>query len=222
MQVTLDGQPMVIARPTLAAALAEGVNQARNRGRVIIEVKGDGAMLSDDALSTPSDTEGQFSLVQLISADPRTLVKVTLGDGAEALRALLDEQHRVAELIHADKGQEAIAGLQAIFQTWQTVKDLVERGGSLLETDLGGVQLNGLPEGETFSHASTRLLTHLRRVKTALGSQDWAALADVLEYDLCDEAQAWEKLLDALADHVGSLPREGTGSRGQEGGAQGA
>jgi hypothetical protein len=136
------------------------------------------------------------------------------------LRALLDEQHRVAELIHADKGQEAIAGLQAIFQTWQTVKDLVERGGSLLETDLGGVQLSGLPEGETFSQASSRLLTHLRRVKTALGSQDWAALADVLEYDLCEEAQAWEKLLDALADHVGSLPAEGAGPRGQEGGAQ--
>lgn len=221
MHVTLDGQPMVIARPTLAAALAEGVNQARARGRVIIEVKGDGAMLTDEALSSPSDSEGQFGLVQLISADPRTLVKVTLGDGAEALRALLDEQHRVAELIHADKGQEAIAGLQAIFQTWQTVKDLVERGGSLLETDLGVVQLSGLPEGETFANASSRLLTHLRRVKTALGSQDWAALADVLEYDLCDEAQAWEKLLDALADHVGSLPREGTGSRGQEGGASG-
>lgn len=213
---------MVIARPTLAAALAEGVTQARARGRVIIEVKGDGSMLTDEALSSPSDAEGQFGLVQLISADPRTLVKVTLGDGAEALRALLDEQHRVAELIHADKGQEAIAGLQAIFQTWQTVKDLVERGGSLLETDLGGVQLSGLPEGETFSNASSRLLTHLRRVKTALGSQDWSALADVLEYDLCDEAQAWEKLLDALADHVGSLPREGTGSAGQEGGAAGA
>jgi hypothetical protein len=214
MNVTLDGQPMVIARPTLAAALAEGVNQARSRGRVIIEVKGDGAMLSDDALSSPSETEEQFQLVQLISADPRTLVKVTLGDGAEALRALLDEQHRVAELIHADKEAEAVAGLQAIFQTWQTVKDLVERGGSLLDTDLGTVQLQGLPEGETFSQASSRLLTHLRRVKTALGSQDWSALADVLEYDLCDEAQAWEKLLDALADHVGTLPKDQPGSHG--------
>jgi hypothetical protein len=210
MNVTLDGQPMVIARPTLAAALAEGVNQARTRGRVIIEVKGDGAMLGDDALSNPSDTEGQFGLVQLISADPRNLVKVTLGDGAEALRALLDEQQRVAELIHADKGQEAVAGLQAIFQTWQTIKDLVERGATLLDTDLSVVELSGLPEGETFSKASTRLLTHLRRVKTALGSQDWSALADVLQYDLCDEAQAWEKLLDALADHVGTLPPDTT------------
>jgi hypothetical protein len=76
------------------------------------------------------------------------------------------------------------------------------------------VQLQGLPEGETFSQASSRLLTHLRRVKTALGSQDWSALADVLEYDLCDEAQAWEKLLDALADHVGTLPKDQPGSHG--------
>jgi hypothetical protein len=123
---------------------------------------------------------------------------------------LLDEQQRVAELIHADKGQEAVAGLQAIFQTWQTIKDLVERGATLLDTDLSVVELSGLPEGETFSKASTRLLTHLRRVKTALGSQDWSALADVLQYDLCDEAQAWEKLLDALADHVGTLPPDTT------------
>jgi hypothetical protein len=210
MDVTLDGNPVVIARPSLAAAIAEGVRVARAKGRVIIEVKGDGAMLSDEALTSPSEREDQFQQIQLISAEPRTLVKVTLGDGAEALRALHDEQQRVAGLIHADKGQDAIAGLQSIFQTWTTVKDLVERGGSLLDADLGDVQIGTAPS-ETFNIASTRLLGHLRRVRTALSNQDWAALADVLEYDLCTEAQAWEQLLDGLAAHVSSLPPRAQG-----------
>ena len=66
--------------------------------------------------------------------------------------------------------------------------------------------LASVPKGETVAVASKRLLNHLKSVRTSLTSQDWSTLADTLEYDLCAEADAWVKLLSALADHVGELP----------------
>lgn len=205
MQVFLDGERLDGAASSIANALSVGAARARARGRIIIEAKADGQALSDEQIQGDGPSHGVGEL-RLLSADPRTLVKVTLGDGAEALRALIDEQRHVASLLHQDKAQEAIAGLQGVFQTWQTVRDLVDRSAAVLESDFGSLALAGLPAGENVAGASVRLLTHLRAVKTALGHQDWSHLGDLLEYDLVDEARAWERILSALAEHVGAMP----------------
>jgi hypothetical protein len=205
MQVFLDGERLEGDSASIASALSAGSARARARGRIIIEAKADGEALTDGQLQGDIGG-GAIRELRLLSADPRNLVKVTLSDGAEALRALVDEQRRVATLVHQDQGQEAIPGLQGVFQTWQTVRDLVDRSGAVLEADFGPLTLAGLPPGETVAGASARLLAHLRAVKHALGRQDWSALADLLEFELVDEARAWERILNALAKHVGGMP----------------
>lgn len=206
MRVTLDGAPLVLERPTLAQALSKASAAARARGRVIIEARADGHALSDDQLGNPSDEPGSLREVTLTSAEPRALVKVTLDDAARAVGDLAKDQRESAAKIHAGRESEALSQLQSIFTTWQTVKDIVDRAQALLEHNLDDVALEAVPRGETVSVASRRLLTHLKNVRSSLTTQDWSALADTLEYDLCEEADTWVKLLSGLADHVGRLP----------------
>lgn len=201
MQVFLDGEPLGLERSTLACALSTSVGLARARGRVIIEVKSGGMPLPDDELANPTDSP-LTSELRIASADPRDLVRVSLGDGVEALRALIQEHVHIAGLIHADKQQEAVAGLSGIFATWMNVKDVIVRSGELLETTFASVTTQ---DADTVDGASRRLASKLQDMKVALTSQDWARVADVLEYDLCEEARAWERLLEALSAHVARM-----------------
>lgn len=203
MRVLLDGSPVSVDRPTLARALSAGSASARARGRVIIEAKADGVALSDDQLGAPSDEPGLMRELTLTSAEPRALVKVTLDDAAVALRELVGDQKRAAELIHAGKESQALQSLQSIFKTWQNVKDIVSHCGELLERRLDAV---AFANADTIEAASRRLASQLQAVKVSLTKQDWSGLADTLEYDLCEEAQQWVRLLSSLADYVGTLP----------------
>ncbi|MFO0832433.1 MAG: hypothetical protein U0637_11420 [Phycisphaerales bacterium] len=206
MEAFLDGKSLPLSRPTLACALAVGVDAARAVGRIIIEVRGDGAVLGDDTLAAPSDEAGGFGRVEMQSADPRALVRVTLGDAIDALRGLVGEQVRLAELVHTDQLQLAAGGLQDVFQTWHTVKDVVARSGALLDLELSDLDVGG--EHGTVGQASNRLLVYLRGVKGSLEREDWSALADILEVNLSEEAQRWEGLLTALSEHVSRLPAQ--------------
>lgn len=204
MEAFLDGKPLVIPRPTLACALTVGVDAARAAGRIVVEVRGDGQVLGDDTLASPSDEPGGVTRVELMSADPRALVRVTLGDAIDALRGLVGEQVRLAELVHTDQLQLAAGGLQDVFKTWHTVKDVVAQSGALLDIELSDLDV-GCEHG-TLGQASNRLLVYLRGVKGSLEREDWSALADILEVNLSEEAQRWEGLLTALSAHVSRMP----------------
>ncbi|HYF15944.1 MAG TPA: hypothetical protein VD971_12820 [Phycisphaerales bacterium] len=206
MEVFLDGQPLVVARPTLAGALSTGAETARQRGRVIVEALADGVTLGDDQLSTPSDEPGSAREVRLTSADPRMLVTVTMSDGAEALRSLREEQTEAAQLIQSGREREGVERLSSIIQTWQMIGDLVERAGALLDTDFTALRLDGVAPDGGLATIAPRLAQKLTDMKRALSARDWSRLADILEYDLSEEAGSWEQLLDALARHIGSPP----------------
>jgi hypothetical protein len=42
----------------------------------------------------------------------------------------------------------------------------------------------------------------LEEVKRSLASQDWSGLADVLAYDLSEQAQRWRQVMVSLADSL--------------------
>jgi len=205
MQVLLDGQPLVVDRPSLASALEHAVASARGRGRIVVEVKGDGVVLSGDDLSSPSDSERPYQKLDMISADPRVLVRQTVLDAVEALESVRHEQARAMEQVQTGEVGEALTTLQGAFVTWQAARDVVSRGAQLLSIDLETVELQGVPEGVTFATATKDLLTHLAQLKNALEQQDWSALSDVVGYDLDSDAQHWHALLTGFADYIKGL-----------------
>ena len=212
MQVHLDGLPISIARPSLALALQTAAADALSRGRIIVEVKADGSILSSDELASPSDEHSAVSTLEMLSADPRELVRQTVLDGAEALESVRGEQARAMEQVQTGQVGEALETLQGAFITWQAARDVVARGAALLKVDLETLRLKGVDERVTFATATSSLLSHLSALKDALESQDWSALSDIVGYDLDADATTWHALLTAFAEHIRGLPA-GTGTR---------
>jgi len=194
VEIVLDGAALMVTEPTLAAALRHAADEAQRRGRVIIEVKADGARLSDEVLSNPgAGLEGVRTLA-FISADPAQLVSQSLRDCAAALDEAAAEQRRASDLIQSGRTSEALEVVARVLGTWQAVSGVVDHSAALLGRPLGDV-------GE-LGEATADLRTHLRSMKDAMGAEDWPALSDVLGYDLDAQATRWRTLVESMADDV--------------------
>ena len=202
MQVLLDGLPLSVARPSLANAIQTAAADAQKRGRIIVEVKADGVVLSSDELGQPSDDPSTYSEVRLLSADPRELVRQTVLDAVEALESVRTEQANAMAQVQTGDVGGALQTLQGAFVTWQAARDVVARGAALLGIDLETVKLPGIDEDVTFQSATTSLMSHLSGLKEALNEQDWSALSDIVGFDLDADATTWHALLKAFAAYI--------------------
>ncbi len=201
MQVLLDDQPLAIDRPTLAAALRSAQDAARLRGRIIVEAFADGTPISDELLSSPSDEPVSIEKLAMRSAEPRALVSFTLTDAAEALTHVAQDHDQVGRDIQAGKTQQALGKLGESIATWQAVCDILNKGATLLKLDLDALTL---PDGDPtpLSGRFTAMLERLGSIRTALESQDFSALSDILLYDMAPLAREWSVTLHTIAGLV--------------------
>jgi hypothetical protein len=206
MQVLLDGTPIAVARPTLADAIATCAADAQSRGRIIVEVKADGVVLAGDKLGNFSGDPNTIRELQLLSAEPRALVRHTILEAVGALENARSDQARAAEQIQSGQTEQALGTLQTAMVTWQTVRDVVEQSAGVLGLQLDTLAVSGVEEGVTFGTATKELLGHLRQLRTALDQQDWSALSDIVGYDLDAQVGVWKGLLVGLSQHVSTLP----------------
>lgn len=204
MRLLLDNQEITIDRPTLAAAIAAGVAQAESQGRIIVEAMLDGTQLDDESLGNPSDETLDSGEVRLVSAEPRSLVRVTLLDAADALDEASRSQNLCAEAIQTGQVKDALEQLSDALGIWDTVRDVVVKSAKLLDIELDRIKDPGAEDeqGATINELTTVLSKHLQEVKRCLAVQDWAALADVLGYDLADQVEPWKRLLQMMADTI--------------------
>lgn len=218
MRVLFDDLDLPIDRPTLACAMAAATAAADAKGRIIIEAVADGTPLTDDQLTTPSEEIATLSLLHFRTAEPRTLVHVTLHDAADALEQTRLEHLSTAKLIQAGTPDKAMTHLTESIATWQAVCEVVHKSATLLQIDLDRVELKPLEGGaETpgltdpaarFSARFAVLTERLGALKQSLAIRDWSALSDVLAYDLAPQAQQWANMLRELAGQVqqGTIP----------------
>jgi hypothetical protein len=205
MQVYLDDKPLN-GCDTFAQALRTASDRAQQAGRVIVEAYLDGAAVSEAVLERPPD-EALGGELRLTSVEPRALVRVTLMDAADALDTARQDQMRCADLIQTGKVEESLAPLSSAIQTWQAVRDAVEKSAALLRMPLDSVSLPGSVSGtDTLIGLIAALSGRLEEVKRSLAMEDWSALADVLAYDMAEQAARWRQVLVALAE---SLKTEG-------------
>jgi hypothetical protein len=206
MQVLLDGHPILATGPRLSDALEAASSNARSRGRVIVEVKIDGVVLSNDKLGNLKQDMSAVRELSMLSAEPRALVRHALLDAVAVVESGQAQQALAAELIQAGKPEDSLEPLRLAMATWQAVRDTVERGAALLELDLQNLALPGLEEGLTLQTAVKDLLGHLAQMREALQKQDWSAVSDIVGYDLDAQSGVWKGLLVALSQHVATLP----------------
>jgi hypothetical protein len=201
MQVLLDDQPLSMDPPTLAAAVRGAQQIARARGRIIVEASADGNLISDDLLANPSDEPVRIATLSIRSAEPRALVSFTLADAADALSHVAEDHDRVGREIQAGRTQDALGKLGDSIATWQAVCDILNKSASLLKIDLDSIDV-GDGDSTPLSARFKIMLERLASIKTALETQDFSALSDVLLYDMAPLARQWSATLGAIAGRV--------------------
>lgn len=209
MLVLLDEQALSVERASLAAALSAAQSLARARGRIIVEVRADGRPIADELLASPSDELVDIKRIELKSAEPRALVAFTLTDAAEALEQVALDHEDVGRAIQSGQTQEALGRLSESIATWQAVCDILAKSAALLKLDLDALRpSDGVPG--TISERFAALHERLGAMKSALETQDFSALSDILLYDLAPKAREWSGLLREIASLVrgGSLGAE--------------
>lgn len=212
MRVYLDDSPVGDEQPSLDLALRAGASAAEARGRIVIEANADGVSLTEEQLAGLAGDCASIREVRLRTSDPYALVQVTLLDACEALGQARSMQSVAADLIQAGKPDQAMPKLQEALATWQAICDVVEKSAKVLRINLDVLSLpdaSGEPQivGKLFGELTDRLV----EVKRGVVHEDWSALADTLAYDLDAQANSWNAMLRALADHV----RAGRGGLGE-------
>lgn len=200
MRVLLDDQAVSLEVPTFAAAMDAGRREAERRGRVLVEVQVDGRPAPEAWLNAPESEDCRAAEVRLVSADPVSLVQVTLQEVADALEASRSSQKRAAELIQEDRLDEAMEPLSQAVSAWASVHQGVSNGAALLGLDTAALTaVTGEPIGAMIED----LAAQLRSLKLAIAGEDWTTVADVLGYDMDDRCISWARAIRSLAANIG-------------------
>lgn len=210
MRLFLDDDAIFTPRESLALALKTGVEEAERRGRIIIEVHGDGRPLSDELLDAPPDNSSGIGELRLISADPRLLVAETLMQAADSLRLARQHQSSASDKFLANDTDAGLDEVKNAFGVWQAVRDAFDKSAQVLGEGLFKITYDiGNGETRTAREDVDALTAALREVRDAMEAQDWSALADSMEYGLSAVVDRWEAMLTGLARNIrdGGTPR---------------
>lgn len=200
MRLLLDNDVIFTPRESLALALKTGVEEAERRGRIVIEVQGDGRPLADELLSAPPDNASGIHELKLISADPKLLVAETLMQAADSLRLARRHQSAASDKFLSNDTDAALDEVKSAFSVWQAVRDAFEKSAQVLGMHLFEIRFD-VANGETRTAREDvdALTAALREVRDAMEAQDWSALADALEYGLSGVVDRWEFMLTAIS-----------------------
>ena len=201
MKVILDDRFLTQEPTTLAQAIDMAVDAASASGRVVVDILADGRAVSTDELDDAKAMAYACDEVRLTSAEPRSFVRVTLLEASEALGEAKSAQSDAADLIEAGSVSDAYASINTSLTLWQAARQALDQGAQLL-----GLDLTTLPlvDPEQLPKAVAALTAALEEVRRCVASEDWAALGDVLRYDLDELVETWQSLLERVAAHIAS------------------
>lgn len=194
--ITLDGTPVQCSEQTLAGAIRAG--RAAAGSRLIVEVRIDGTVIDPDRPTPEVAALRGVERVEMLSACPHALVRVTVLDAADALEEIATVQADAAGLLQTGETERAMVLLRRALDVWGGVAQTVDLVGQMGLTRTDSAASAALGAGS----AHPRLNACLVAVRTALESQDHAALADALAYDLRDLAREWTGDLRSLAEEI--------------------
>ncbi|GJM18768.1 MAG: hypothetical protein DHS20C14_09810 [Phycisphaeraceae bacterium] len=201
MKVYLDNEPLDVPAEGVRGAIAAAKADAQGRGRIVVEVQADGAPAPAGLIEDPPEDDAGVTELRFLSASPGPFVRETLIEASGALEAAQADQTAAAERIQSGSVSDAIEPLQQVLALWSIVRDVVERSGALLGVDVGAVEAAGEDGGDTITGEAciNELAERLVELKTAVASEDWAGVSDVLAYEMGGLADRWRVLLDQLA-----------------------
>jgi hypothetical protein len=200
MRVLLDGQLVPIDRPSLALALATAARRAEAAGRVIVTATADGETIPDETLKAPKDEFCAIAELVLTSASPTRVVGEMLVHAADAIESVRGTQQHAGHTIQRGEPEQAREHLESVFGIWQAVAGGVQQAAEMLSLDLATLRVpDGYGDTIAVSPQIEILVEKLRDLQAAMQRQDWAAMSDLLLFDLDELAKSWGQMLRGLA-----------------------
>lgn len=204
MNVFMDGERVPGSHADLASAMNASRSIAEARGRILIEVKGDGQPIPDAILESPDAAAGRaYAEIHFQTAEPRQLVRSTVLGAVDLLEDIRAGQAAAAESFQTGETGQAFDHLQTVLTNWQVVQSVVTSGSQLLSMSLTDPATGG---GTSFDALGSALSKELSAVRNSLAAQDHAAVADSLAYDLTKHVDSWAGALKAMASRIETLP----------------
>lgn len=197
MQTYLDDQPLSIADGTLATAIDAAAHAAGQR--LIVLATADGAPVPDEHLTQPPANDPYCSELHFTTADPASLVRVTLHEAADSLDTLADAHQQAAKLFQTGDNDNALNKLRELLDVWQTTEQTITTCRAVT-----GVSIDHPDTNQQLQHASKQLSAALNDIKSAIANRDLTTVADITAYDLAEQSDTWASLLRSLADNTTS------------------
>jgi len=187
--------------PPDAATVNDVVNAAQggDNDRLIIALRLDGIDIAqDDLAQTLATSIASAGRLDIELASARQLATQTLGEAANVLEQTREQYVRIAELLAAGKTDDALALLNECFAIWNTAEQSLRQSSQVARIDLNAA--GALPEPP--AAMIERLSAILKRVQDGLTGRDFVAVADLVEYDMADVTDTWQRTLVALQQQL--------------------
>ncbi|MEC8734642.1 MAG: hypothetical protein VXX86_06680, partial [Planctomycetota bacterium] len=187
------------AADSIGAAMELGMDQARDRGRVVVQIDVDGRPIAMEQLRDEGFLSEGAELVEVTSLTEREMLLAALELGRNAIEVSQVHFTRSAELIQAGDRPAALAELGTGIELWRTVE------GTVFRDAVPKVPLASL-EARLETHLA-ELRTALETMSTAVGTGDLVALSDALMYEFPRTSATWTEF---LGECMRSVEEQGT------------
>jgi len=198
VHILLDDQPCQVKASSVGEAIDGVAGLARQRGRVVVEVRVDGQVWTEEDLQSTDARAGEAAEIHCVTADLRELVCQTLAQAAETLAEAGELQQAAAEAIQAGRQADGMSRLGEALGIWLSVHEAVVKSSHAAGLDPGSI-----PTGQgTLQDCIERLNTQLRALRASLETKDTVSLADALLYELPQTVSDWREALLAMETQI--------------------
>lgn len=206
MQLWID-DTQLDSPDNLEAAFEIARKHAEDSGRLIIDIQADGQPIDDALLDQPPSDNAGVEELRLTTTNFKAFLIETIESAKDALESTKGDQVEAADQIRTGELDQAIESLKSVLEGWHAVRDVVSQSAALAEIDVNALEIIDAKGTSTTGAQSIESLSkNLAEVRNCLAKSDWASLGDAIEYDLDDQINAWNALLNAMIAQIKKIP----------------
>ncbi len=203
MEIVLDGKPLdgELTGANLQEMLGDLSQRWMADDRTLREVLINGRPYQEK-LDGPADhlPREQVERLEVETIDARELALAFMGQGEAFVSPMAAAVEHIAELFRVSDEKEANEQYLQLLENLQLFLQALGQCQQVLQLDLN----RAIEGAATAAEHTERLASLVGDLLAAQEEQDWILLADVLEYDLLPELQAWQRLMPQLREQAGS------------------
>jgi len=169
--------------------------------RAILGLACDGIdILGDDLNSYLTAPARKFERIDVHTGMPDVLISHALAEAARILDVAESERAQVVDMFIKGKTGDGIILLGTCLSRWFQINEAISKSLGLIGVIPGAFEV----DLESLASALDPVSRKLGEIKSAVQSQDYVALADILEYEFNDVTNCWRKVIEAMLGQVGA------------------